>query len=363
MSDNILSWVMELKPRILEFVWSLKERERPGYYRYSFSGDILGPERPWGLGNAVFAAKILYMLDSLSEEDREGLSGSITSFQDSTGCISDPLIEKLSRFRRLKYAVKGADVAKLSNESVRRAETRQAFAALRCLGRKPKKPYENIPHAKEDINRYIDKLDWSNPWAAASHVSHLVFFLRNNHDMFGLYGAYIEDIIADVFEKMDTYRRSDGAWYARGKEVSMTQKVNGAMKMMTAYEASGGQTFSGPEKLIDLCLAAVSCGNACNNFNVVCVLYHCSRKLTHKGTEIRNYCIQKLRDYKKHYWPEYGGFSFYEKNANSIYYGAKISRGLAEPDIHGTVLFLWAVVLVLKILEIGEDLRMRPPIT
>jgi hypothetical protein len=361
--DDKTKWVMTLKPGLLSFLDKLREGCKPGYYKYSLTGDIYKDDKNWGLGNAVFASKILYMIGGLSSRNMEDLAKFIMSFQSSEGYIYDPLVEKLSFSRRVKHAVCNMDVSKLSNEPSRRAESRQAFAALKALGYSPKRPYENIPHTKKEINEYIDRLDWKYPWASASHISHLIFFLKNNQDIFNLYGESAKELISNVFEKMNVYKRRDGAWYCPNSEVAITEKVNGAMKMMTAYDAAGRNDFHDPEKLIDLCLSALSKGNACNNFNVICVLYHCSRMTSHRAGEIKEYCLTKLVDYKKHYWPEFGGFSFNERNANDVYYGARISRGLPEPDIHGTALFLWGISLILRILQMEDKVGLLIPIT
>ncbi len=61
--------------------------------------------------------------------------------------------------------------------------------------------------------------------------------------------------------------------------------------------------------------------------------------------------------YTDYYWPGYGGFSFYKDRANDIYYGKKITKGLAEPDIHGTAMFVWGIALIDKILNLGLNFK------
>ena len=62
------------------------------------------------------------------------------------------------------------------------------------------------------------------------------------------------------------YRQEDGSWYPSSVEIPHYQKVNAAMKMMTAFEAAGNIDFDKEKNLIDLCLTAINEGHACNHF-------------------------------------------------------------------------------------------------
>ena len=53
---------------------------------------------------------------------------------------------------------------------------------------------------------------------------------------------------------------------------------------------------------------------------------------------------------------EHGAFSFLKGKANTRYYNATISRGLPEPDIHGTVMFVNGIALIAELLGIRENL-------
>ncbi|MGR3175968.1 MAG: hypothetical protein ACUZ8N_15430 [Candidatus Scalindua sp.] len=361
---DITEWISKLKPRILEFLKRLRHPEIKGFYSYSMSGDTFNPVVVrWGLGNTVFAAKTYYMLDALDHSNIEEMATFIKSFQTESSEIYDPLIEKKSVLRRLLNSVRELDLNNIRNQQTRRAETRQAFAALRCLQSKPNIPYKHIPYTKADIRKYVQALNWKQPWGAGSHVSHLLFFLNNNRLLFDMHKKDTDGLIDYVFEIINNYRQEDGSWYSPKSNLPVHFKVNAAMKIMTAYDATGRDDFSYPKKLIDLCLSSVNDGDACNNFNIICVLYHCARKTDYRADEIKEYCLKKLQTYRKHYWPDHGGFSFFEQHANSVYYGAKISRGLKEPDIHGTHLFLWGITLITKILNLNNKIKFRIPIT
>lgn len=359
MTENT-EWIYSIKPQMLEFLDHMRHPRVRGFYSYSLSGDIFDPlTTKWGLGNTVFAAKTYYMLDSVDRSNHKEMSAFIKSFQTKSGEICDPLIEKKSSLRRIVSSFRGLDFDNISNRQTRIAETRQAFAALRCLGSRPDKSFDLVALTKEDISGYIHSLNWRSPWNAASHLSHLIFFLRNNDKE----SEDTEDLLAFAFQETDRYRQKDGSWAGKGVSLPDYQKVNGAMKMLVAYNAAGKDDFSNPEGLIDLCLNALNDDNACNNFNIICVLYNCLKKTGYKKDKIIDFCASRLGIYKKYWLPDYGGFSFLPGKANMIYYGAKISRGLAEPDIHGTHLYLWGITLISEVLGINSELGFRPPIT
>ena len=128
------------------------------------------------------------------------------------------------------------------------------------------------------------------------------------------------------------------------------------MKMMIAFNAAGVKQFNYPELLIDLCLNTVNDGHACNHFNIICVLYYCNKLVDYRKDEIIDYANQRIEMYKKHYWEDHGAFSFFKSRANTRYYNATISKGLREPDIHGTVMFVNGIALIAELLEIREKL-------
>ncbi|HDZ62066.1 MAG TPA: hypothetical protein ENH40_02840 [Nitrospirae bacterium] len=363
MSETI-DWINSLKPSVLGFLSKLKRPDHPGFYSYSLSGDIYPPETHWGLGNSVFAAKIYYMLNAVDYiQDKKEIADFIKTFQNDSGEIYDPLVENKSILRRAYHSFRKFDFNNLTNQQNKRAETRQAFAALLCLQSRPGMPYKLIPYTNESIQKYVASLNWKEPWGAGSHISHLLFFLNYNRRLFDVHKEDADNLIDYVLDLTNEYRQEDGSWYSSDADIPLNYKINVAMKIMTAYDAAGRDDFSEPEKMIDLCLSSANEGDACNNFNIVCVLYHCSRKTGYRSDEVREYCLNKLKTYKRHYWPDHGGFSFFERQANSVYYNARISKGLSEPDIHGTSLFLWGITLITKILGINDKVTFNTPVT
>lgn len=66
---------------------------------------------------------------------------------------------------------------------------------------------------------------------------------------------------------------------------------------------------------------------------------------------------------KQFYFPKLGGFYFSKNRANRKYYGATINKGKNEPDIHGTLMFLWGISLISQTLRINDKLQFYEFIT
>lgn len=80
------------------------------------------------------------------------------------------------------------------------------------------------------------------------------------------------------------------------------------------------------------------------------MLYRCLQYTSHKKQEIQAYCDQVLDMVQKHHNPD-GGLSYSIGGSQTSYYGAPISNGANESDIHGTILLTWAIAMILNILE------------
>lgn len=367
--ENI-DWIFELKHKVPLFLEKLKCKRVLGFFHYSLSGDLYDENVRWGLGNTVFAAKIFYtidIIDILPREDIDSMADFIKSFQKRDGSIYDPLItrrvflNKLSCIRHLDF--KGL-MDNVEVQQTRRAETRQSFSSLLLLKSPPNYSYLQIPYSFEEVGKYLNALDWAMPWGAGSHFSHLLFFYKINGEEFNIHRDETNELINFAIEFINELQSpDDGSWY-KGRP-SIQQKVNGAMKVITGLKSVNTVTFKYPEKLIDLCLKAIHDAHACDNFNSIYVLKY-ANELTqgsYKFKEIEEFCYNRLRIYKRYYYPNIGGFSFLPGKSNEVYYGAKITKGLNEPDIHGTVMFLWGIAIISQILGIDKELGFKEFIT
>lgn len=358
--ENI-DWIYQLKETVPGFLTRLKNPAVPGFFRYSLSGDLIDETKQWGLGNTVFAVKIFYtlnLLDTLPEQDRQDMEHFIRSFERADGTIADPTVRKMAFWKEKLIAVKTGDVQNCFHTQTERAETRQAVSALRLLGVKTGHYPVDLPKTKQEVTNFLKKLDWTRPWGAGSHFSHLLFFLANSEL------PNRDELIGQASEWLGKIQDpATGSWFTGSP--SLSQKVNGAMKVLTGLKAANRMDIRHAERLIDLALSASNDRSACDNFNVVYVLKYAREAVggTYREQEIKKFAEERLKIYREYYWPEIGGFSFYKGRANRTYYGARITQGLPEPDIHGTVMFLWGIALLTQTLQIEETVDFREFIT
>ncbi|MGI6314832.1 MAG: hypothetical protein ACOXZY_02910 [Patescibacteria group bacterium] len=351
--NNIgIQWIFELKNKVPIFLDKLKSKERLGFLKYSLSGDLFSEKEKWGLGNTVFYVKILYILDllkDLDDKEKKEIINFIRSFENKNNIFYDPIIKRKSFIKEKLLALKYLDFNNFWHKQIKIAETRQTISVLKLLDEDFNIPDKFLLKTKKDIIKYLEKLNWKNPWNAGSHLSTLLFFIYNSNL------ENKEELINEVVQWLETIKKPDGFWY-KGNP-SIQYKINGAMKIFTGFDAIKRKPVV-DKKVIDQVLEAINDNHACDNFNIIYVLYHASLIYPdYKKEEIKKFALDRLENYKKYYYSDIGGFSFQKNKANQVYYGAKITRGLDEPDIHGTVMFLFGIDVISRILEIGEELK------
>lgn len=356
------NWCQTLHEEIFDWLARLQVADIPGCYRFCSSGNTLMPTTNSGLDISALALKIIYMSGTLDRIPQEYLNQwiqFIQSFQKEEISYGFLKHKKLRGFfidpQFLSYVDKnGFDI------KTRRAVTRQSCAALMCAGHYPKLPIGSIPDTKKQIHKYLSQLDWRDPWGAGSHASHLVFFLKLNHDYFHLHNHY-ENLMNYTFEWLNSIQDTDTKlWYAGNP--SLEQLINGAMKVLTAY-AVVDRPVEYPDHLIDFCLTAAdkNKNDGCHNTDILYVLHYCSRFSYHRRKDIENFCRQRIEIIKQFRKPD-GGFSFFPNSSQTSIYGVPVSKGHPVSDIHGTVLFLWALAMVKNILGDSSSIPWKLPI-
>jgi hypothetical protein len=350
-------WMTELKQNVPKFLERMKSQTRPGFFHYSLTGDTANEQTRWGLGNAVFATKIYYtlgILNTFPASEQQMMSDFIRSFQAKNGSFFDPCVAQKAFWREKISSIRKHDFNNFFHQQTIRAETRQAISALTLLGEKISTCPSDLPTTNEGIEKFLSELDWKKPWGAGSHFSHLLFFL--SHGVLPKKDELIDQAIAWIRQIQNP---ETGAWH-RGNP-TLQQKINGTMKVLTGLRAANRMEFPFATQMIDLALNAQNDAHACDNFNVIYVLKYANEQTqrSYRTDEIKTFALNRISLYKKYYWPEHGGFSFFEGKANTHYYQAKISKGLHEPDIHGTVMFLWGLALISHILGIDNQTGFR----
>jgi hypothetical protein len=354
-----LDWIVNLGDSIWQWLLSLRSNQHPGIFYFCRKGSILQPSPRTGLYTSCFALKICYQINRLDQVENHDLrewTEYIRSFQSGPGAKFKGLFEDKTILKRVDRRVGWfrKDIA------TRRAETRQACAALLGAGVAPRWPVLSVPNSIVEIEKYLSKLPWyTNPWGAGSHVSHLVFFLKLNADFFNREMTFRE-ALPIILRKLDSLQdKETGSWFL-GKPTPQ-QIVNAAMKIITLYELLK-KPFNYPERLIDFCLEVTGNEDACHIVNAIYVLYQCSRLTSYRAQDILSFAEGKLDIIKKHYKTD-GAFSFFADRAGTTYYGVRVSKGYSESDVHGTHLLVWALTMIGELIGFNKELRWKLPIT
>lgn len=360
MSEKKNEWLYRLREDIPKFLIRLNGKSRKGFYRYSLTGDYFDDKIKWGLGNSVFFLKIMYTI-SLEKQYQNEIYDAIDfvkSFQKNNGYFYDPLIWILSTPIRIKRSIFSRDLSNIFNKKTMLAETRQAISSLTLYKENPNYKFLDFPKTKEDIEKYLSSLNWNTPWSAGANFSHLIFILKSSNI------SNRKNLIQDAINWVcNIQNETDGFWYIGN--TSLQQKINGAMKIITGLKVANKVRFNYPEKIIDNLLLSIQDEQACDNFNVVYTLKYCNEILNgdYRYDEISNFMNNRLNIYKRYYHFKEKGFSFYENRTNRFYYDALISKGKNEPDIHGTVMFLWGISIIAQTLNINNELHFKEFIT
>ena len=355
-----IKWLYALKNEVVGFLEHQKSKSVKGYYNYSYSGDLYDESKHWNIGSSVYALKIYYTLGIEKNHDVLDAANYIKSFYHGDGQIYDDFIFKKAFFRNILSSVKHKRWANILNEQYKRAETRQSYSSLMLYDELPQNIALNIPKNEKEINKYLSKLNWNEPWGAGSHFSHLMFFYK-----LAFQG---ENIGQDEYDNYVNYsinwvnklqHPKDGGWY-KGKQEDRFI-INGAMKIITGLITIDRTDFNYAKELVDTCLRSTNDKHACDNFNIILVLNYASKLLNrdYRQQEIEKFAVNRLQKYKVHYKKEQGGFSFFPYHSNHNYYGVTITEGLNEADIHGTVLFLWGISIASQILGIEKEIGFR----
>lgn len=338
-----MRWIYDLKNVTPLFLSKLKGKKRMGFYHYSLSGDYFGEKIKWGLGNTVFFLKIIYTLkleNEFKNEIKEAVEY-VKSFQKKNGYFFDPLVNFILLPKRAAKAAASFSIDSLFAKDVKRAETRQAISALKLYDIIPNYEFKDIPQTEKEVENYLLSLDWMLPWSAGSHFSHLLFFLYYSNLP---NRSKLIDFAINLINEMQN--KIDGFWYKGNPGAE--QKINGAMKIISGLKAAQRLSFSYFDKMINVILSAENDNGACDNFNIAYVLKYCDKLADggYRRNEVRDFMLNRLQIYKQYYHPEIGGFSLFKNKASRYYYGALITRGKNEPDMHGTVMFLWGISVI-----------------
>ena len=117
-----VNWLKNLDTKVFGFVHEMSENNF-ARFKYSLTGDLYNHRTRWGLGQAVFAVKTLYMIDKLKNIDEvktKNVTEFIKSFQRTDGYTYDPLVSKLSFFSNFKQFLRQGSFDVLKNIQTKR---------------------------------------------------------------------------------------------------------------------------------------------------------------------------------------------------------------------------------------------------
>ena len=317
------------------------------------------------LGPACYGLKINYILgNTTNSNDFTKASKYINSFQKNNtnfppNSFIDETYIKYFRMKNLNVSIKhktkeilGATNFKPSyskkiyiQKSIR-AESKQAISTLFQIGSRNEFPYLDFPNTKPSISNFLNQQNWSLPWDAGAQFSGLcVFSSTQNYDNKKELKEYL---LKDISKRAN----QENGFYYSGTVNSSSQLINGAMKVLSGLNWLDAEIHF-PEKLIDSTLSIKPSSEGCDLVDAIYVLYQCSLQTNYKRLEIKEYFLEVINLIKLHQHAE-GGFSYFLNKSQTHYYGLKVSKGLNEPDLHGTTLLMWAVAMVFNFIDENE---------
>ncbi|MBF0195133.1 MAG: hypothetical protein HQL71_11290 [Magnetococcales bacterium] len=357
-------WISGLHDSVGQFMENLHVPGQPGRYLPCLSGSTEAGKNA-GLGFSCFALKIYYTLglwDKMPETQKSDWLDFIRSYQ-----ILDPASDDHSSFADFhliagiapppklgirvgfKNWAKGVVKRDWASESVK-AETKQAIATLAQVGATPTQPFYQFPKNRYALLNRLKTYKWQLPWLAGGQTAGMSVFIHSQGPL--IKGVDVNMLIRETSQFLDKMADPVSGAYFRGKPPMHGQLVNGAMKVLNALDWLDAPIHY-PEKLIDTCLLQGPPSDGCHVVDWVYVVHRCLLQTQHRKAEIQKQCIEIVQMIKKHQSHDMG-FSYKQGKAQTNYYGAKITNGLDEGDIHGTCLLLWAISMVVDILEIDE---------
>ena len=368
MKNKEITWARELKEPVLRYLNSLKKEE---YKYFPAEEGLTKYGKNLNLGFSCFSLKINYILNqtkNFNNDHIEGWKKYINSYQKEkdinfNNYFVDPYIDEFYNQKSLENYLKelskkilnimpnyNFEYQKIKLAKAVNAETKQAISTLYQLGMKNEKLISNDYSNNEALENYLNSLDWAKPWnAGAQFASFCVYSKTQNFEN----ASFLVDYITKL-------ANSETGSYFTSTPKTNREIINGAMKVISGLDWLGEEIHH-PKKLIDFCLLNTPVLEGCDIVDFVYVLYMCSNQTEYKKKEINNLMLNYLSKIKDLYFESKGGFSYFKDSSQTHYYGVPIIDGRNQPDIHGTMLLIWAISMILKNNEIDLNWKIIKP--
>lgn len=215
------------------------------------------------------------------------------------------------------------------------AQQRQALSAMNLWGEMPNSL------SIEEFSTGHANLNWRYPWDAAAQVSHTIFMNTNFKESPQEPNKLLMDALSSSIRR-----------FIRTPDSSRMQGVNALMKAVTASRSCRIELDLDPHEIMDLTLDHVTQDHACNHLNALLVLdYFSAKSPGYRARDLAKYASDQRAKILGHYWGILGGFSFYPIESQHTYLGIRVSHGFREPDMHGTLMFIWGLSIIENIVS------------
>ena len=339
-------WLKQISNEIPKFISDLNKNEN---LKFCKNGSLHGAQ----LFSYVFLTKILFMLKKLDNKYKDYLTKNILKYEKENGMI----FQDLSFFNDNKlFYIKNIFNLKHNLKIIKLAETRQSISALiQCDYN-----YEYgffFPYKSKEIDKFLFELNKKDPWGYFSHVSHLVFFI-NKSNQISLKEK--KELTIEILDKLKKKFNNLDIKYLK-KNYPNQEIINALMKLSMTLESCELNLDLDNYEIIDLALNKFESRHACDFLNNIKVINFFSDG-KYKMEKIEQKFFEFIKVLQNHFSLTHKGFSFFLNKSQTIIYNKKVSKGYDEPDLHGTVLYLWALSLIEDTLCKKSDKILQKPI-
>lgn len=364
----------EFENELKQYILSLQDRESPWKFSFCRQGlTPLGEEirlAPSCFGLKLF--KILSLWEIQPQRVQEEWISYLHSFQQIgarkeslilSNAFVDPVI--LSRHTHPTFfdqvnSFRSRSIIEIyrnffKNDPIDRfekyivAETKQTLATLHEVGKKPLNSYKCYPHDPQLAYSYVSSFDWRLPWGAGGQTSATCAFIALDSEESETESA-AEELIEGIYKFYTTIADPESGGYFDGPRPSYSMLINGAMKVLTGLDWLN-KPIHYPCVLLKTAVKELPRPDGCNLVDCVYVIYRCINEME-KPIEDMKKVMDYLDEIVELIWMHHnvdGGFSYAIGAAQRWYYGMRISRGLNESDIHGTILLVWALAMIFEL--------------
>lgn len=338
-----------------DYIYSLKKEDSFSFYPSNNGLTKYGKKLELGFSN--YALKLYFMLGiwkQLENSEKENWKNYINSFQSDianfpkNSFIDKVILESYNEFNFLNFSKEitrkilnttGKFNFEIKNTRLKKAinaETKQSISTLWEVGSSNNLMLENLYTSNNELFQYLDSLNWQTPWTSGAQFSSLCVYSTTQKF------NYEEDLMNFITKKANY---ETGAYFSKMPN-SSREVINGAMKVISGLDWLEREIHY-PEKLIDFCLANEPIHEGCDVVDFIYVLYKCSKQTKYRKDEVNKLLYDQAKVLRELFRPNEGGFSYFRNKSQTHYYGVEITTGENSADIHGTLLCIWAIMMIL----------------